>query len=116
MSPPWTAPLPFCDTWDQGLFESGVLALFLVDPDGELRLSADRTRDALRHAPGPLEGGPCHALLRDRATGHVQYVLATSPGLVVGHPRLAATVYPTQSEALSALAALGLPPVAPPQG
>ena len=90
--------------------------IVLVDPDGELRLSADRTRDALRHAPGPLEPGPCHALLRDRATGHVQYVLATSPGLVAGHPRLAATVYPTQSEALTALAALGLPPVAPPRG
>ena len=42
MSPPWTAPLPFCDAWDQGLFESGVLALFLVDPDGELREASNR--------------------------------------------------------------------------
>lgn len=105
------APLPFGDEWDRGLFEDGVIALFVVDPDGELRLSGGRTRDALRHAPRPLTHAACHALLRDRATGHVHYVLATAPELVEGHPRLAATVYPSQADALAALAALGTPPV-----
>ena len=105
MSPPLVTP--FCDDWDRSLFDGGVLALFLLNPDGELRLAGGRTRDALRHAPGPFPVAACHALLRDGATGHVHYVLTTSPGLVEGHPRLTATCYPTQSAALTALAALG---------
>lgn len=100
-------PLPFADAWDRDLFERGVPALFVPDPDGELRLSAGRTRDALRHAPRPLEAAPCHAILRDRATGHRHYVLATAPQLVAGHPRLEATVHPTQAAALAALAQSG---------
>ena len=98
---------PFCDDWDRSIFEDGVLALFLLNPDGELRLAGGRTRDALRHAPGPFPCAACHALLRDGATGHVHYVLTTSPALVQGHPRLTATCYETQAEALAALAALG---------
>jgi hypothetical protein len=105
--------LAFCDDWDRALFEAEVLALFLRDPDGELRLQPDRTRDALRHAPGPFPRVPVHALLRDRATGHVHCVLATSPGLLEGHPRLEARVYDSEAAALAALAALGPAAVAP---
>ena len=47
--------------------------------------------------------------MRDGATGHVHYVLSTSPTLVLGHPRLQATPYPDQDAALAALAALGRP-------
>lgn len=99
--------LTFCDDWDRSLFEAGYLGLFLRDPDGELRLQPDRTRDALRHAPGPFPAAPCHALMRDTATGHVHYALATSPGLLQGHPRLEATLFESQEAALAALAALG---------
>ena len=105
--------LPFCDDWDRALYEAGLLALFLRDPDGELRLQPDRTRDALRHAPGPFPRRPVHALLRDRATGHVHLVLATSPGLLEGHPRLEAQIYESEAAALAALSALGPAAVAP---
>lgn len=103
----------FCDDWDRALFEAGVLALFLRDPDGELRLQPDRTRDALRHAPGPFPLEPVHALVRDRATGHVHCVLATSPGLLEGHPRLEARIYDSEEDARAALVALGPAAVAP---
>lgn len=105
----WSPRLSFCDAWDRDLAENGPAAIFLIDPDGELRLSADRSRDAWRHAPGPHEKAPCHCLMRDGATGHVHYVLSTSPTLVLKHPRLQATRYPDQDAALAALAALGRP-------
>ena len=103
--------LEFCDDWDRQLAESGPPALFTQDPDGQLRLAPDRTRDARRHSTGPFEPGLRHCLFRDRATGLVHYGLSTSPGLCNGHPRLEVRVYPDQESALQALSALGRPPV-----
>ena len=102
---------PFCDAFDAALAEAGVPALFTVDHHGRLRLDADRSRDALARLPGVPAGEPALYLMRDRATGWVQLVLASAPGMVEGHPRADATRYPDARSALAALAALGPLPV-----
>lgn len=92
-------------------FESGAPALFTVDPDGQLIFDASRTREAWGRIEGDLEREACHFLLRDRATGWVQYVLATSPILVADHPRADQARFPDQRTALAALKTLGRPPI-----
>lgn len=110
--------LGFCDHFDARLAEAGLPALFVVNGNGELRLADDRTRDAWQRLPqddGGLAIPPpravTHCLFRDRATGWVQYVLATSPALYADHPRADVREYPDQAAALQALAALGAIPL-----
>lgn len=104
----------FCDHFDRHLAEAGPPALFVLNAKDELRIAPDRTRDAWQRLPAAPGGGVrpppyqvCHCLLRDRATGWVQYVLATAWELVQDHPRAEVERYPDQASALAALAALG---------
>jgi len=106
-------PLSFRDRFDALLAAQGPPALFTVDAEGQLRLDPFRTRDGWsRLAPDavvPLEA--CHCLYRDRATGFVQYVLATAPALYADHPRADVRRYASEAEASAALAAIGRPPI-----
>ncbi|MCK6505826.1 hypothetical protein L6R53_20965 [Myxococcota bacterium] len=106
-------PLSYADDFDRVLAASGPPAVFTLTADGELRLHADRTRDAWQRLAGgaapPHE--PCHCLLRDQATGWVQYALVTSPVLCASHPRADVWRYADEAEALAALARAGQPPV-----
>lgn len=109
--PAWSPHLPFADPWDRALARSGPAALFTVGPRGQLRVAVNRTRDQGKRADASRPRRPCHCLFRDRATGWVQYVLATSPALVEAHPRADIVEYADQEAALAALSALGRPPV-----
>jgi hypothetical protein len=105
------AGLGFGNRFDQLLAESGLPAVFLVDADGELRLSLDRSREAVEGLPGADPGAPPrHLLLRDRATGYVVYAMLTG-GLPAAHPRADVEEHPDAPSALAALAALGPCPV-----
>lgn len=104
-------PVAFCDPFDAALAASGPPAIFTVDAEGRLRFDADRSRDAWTRCDGAPRHAPTDCLFRDRATGWVQYVLATSPDLCQGHPRADIARYTSIDEALTALAKLGSPPV-----
>lgn len=102
---------PFCNPFDALLAAEGPPAVFLRDPEGKLRFDPEWTRDAW----GRLSVGErrwCWAIARDRASGHVQLLLATSPDLVAEHPRLQFRTYDSQLQATEALSAIGRPPVA----
>lgn len=101
----------FADAFDQALAEAGPPALFTHSPDGELKLDLIKTRDAWDRLAHPPERDPAHCLLRDEATGYVQYVLATSRALVAEHPRASVVTFDSAGAALEALAELGSPPV-----
>jgi hypothetical protein len=101
---------PFCNPFDALLAHEGPPAVFLRDPEGKLRFDAEWTRDAWgRLAVG--ERRWCWVLARDRSSGHVQLLLATSPDLVGEHPRLQFRHYDSAEQAIAALAAIGRPPV-----
>jgi hypothetical protein len=101
----------FCSPFDALLATEGPPAVFLRDPEGLLRFDAEWTRDAYSRAPSPAHA-PCWGLARDRDSGYVQVVFATSPELLGTHPRLEFCTYPAREEVLAALAALGRPPIA----
>lgn len=105
------ASLPFADEFDRHLAANGPPAVFRLSPDGELRLSPDRTRDAWQRLSSPPTFAPCHVLARDCGTGVVSYLLVTSPQLCEAHPRADLWRYGSQEEALAALARAGRPPV-----
>lgn len=102
---------PFCDPFDAALASSGCPAIFTVDADGRLRLDAERSRDALLRCESAPRPGLSPCLFRDRATGWVQLVVATSPDLVAAHPRADIRRFESGAQALAALAALPQPPV-----
>lgn len=99
-APAWSSPL------DEVLATS-VPCILLPDKEDLLRYDDTWTRDAYNRNPGPHALAPTWALLRDRATGFVTFVLATSPTLLTDHPRADVTVYPTAAAARAARAALG---------
>lgn len=102
---------PFATPFDEAVARSGAAALFTLDHQGELRLTSDRTRDAWNLLTGPPAPGWTHCLVRDRGTGWVQYLLATSPDLVAQHPRADIRVFADGAAALAALSAYGRPPL-----
>lgn len=106
-----TSLADFGSDFDRRLAQVGPAAHFTQDADGELRLADDRTREAHERVAEPHPSQWCHCLYRDRATGFVQYLLVTSPALCADHPRADIARYPSQAEALAALAACGVPPV-----
>ncbi len=86
--------------------------MFLFDREGLLRFDAQWTRDAWGRSPGPHEAGWSWVLARDRATGFVWMVLATSPQLLLEHPRLDLRAFGERAAAEAALSALGTPALA----
>ena len=108
---PLRAPLPWASPFDRALAQSGPPAVFTVDADGAMRLAPNRTRDAWNRGAGTPHFERCDCLYRDRATGWVQYVLVTSPGLCASHPRADIVRFPSQDDALRALEALGRLPL-----
>jgi hypothetical protein len=109
----------FCSPFDERLAHEGPPAVFLLDPEGQLRFDAEWTRDlwgraADRPGPGPagLSHEVCWVLARDRDSGWVQIVLVTSPDLLAAHPRLDVRRVPSFAEASAARASLGPVPLA----
>lgn len=100
----------FCNPFDARLAEDGPPALFLRDPEGKLRFDPEWTRDAYGRL-AVSERRWCWVLGRDRASGHVQLLLATSPDLVADHPRLQFRTFDDPAAAAEVLAAIGRPPV-----
>ncbi len=104
----------FANRFDALLAHQGPPALFTVDADGELRLSPDRTRDTLEHVgDDPMPMRWCHLLVRDQATGWVQYILATSPDIIPHIGGCEVREVASQQEAQRQLDALGPLPLAP---
>lgn len=106
----------FCSAFDERLAATGPPAIFLRDPEGLLRFDAEWTRDAWGRVGDAVESDAapvrCWALARDRDSGYVLLVLATSPALLGVHPRLSFRTFDGPAAALAALAALGRPPLA----
>ena len=101
----------FCTPFDERLAHEGPPAVFLTDPEGNLRFDSEWTRDAYSRT-SPTARGWCWVLARDRGTGHVQLLLATSPELFASHPRLDVRLFADRAEAVAVLARLGRPPIA----
>jgi hypothetical protein len=102
----------FCSPFDERLSHEGPPAVFLLDPEGQLRFDAEWTRDLYARAPATLTRAPCWVLARDRDSGWVQIVLVTSPELLDQHPRLDLRPMQDYASAAAARAALGPVPVA----
>lgn len=101
----------FCTPFDERLAREGPPAVFLTDHEGNLRFDSEWTRDAYsRVVPGA--NAWTWVLARDRGTGHVQLVLATSPELLASHPRLDVRQFADRAEAVAVLERLGRPPIA----
>ena len=101
----------FCSAFDEQLARHGPPAVFLFDPDGELRFDAEWTRDAWERAARPVQRGDCWLLARDRDSGWVQLLLATSPDLLREHPRLDVRPVRDVEEGRALRASLGAVPV-----
>ena len=104
--------MSFCSPFDERLATEGPPAVFLLDPEGQLRFDAEWTRDLWARAPAGLAHEVCWVLARDRDSGWVQIVLVTSPDLLAAHPRLDVRRVPSFAEASAARTALGPVPVA----
>ncbi|MCB9685259.1 MAG: hypothetical protein H6735_09490 [Alphaproteobacteria bacterium] len=104
----------FCGPFDRALASSGAPAVFLFDTEGLLRFDPEWTRDAWqRVGEATPRLGTTWWLARDRASGYVLIVMATSPDLLAHHPRLDVRAYPDHASARAAREALGHPPIAP---
>lgn len=103
----------FCSPFDEALAQQGPAAIFQLDREGLLRFETTWTRDCWGRAPGPHAHGWTWLLARDRDSGFVQLILATSPTLLEQHPRQDLRVLPSREAAVEALAALGAPPIRP---
>lgn len=104
--------MEFGSPFDEALAKSGPAGIFLVDREGLLRFEATWTRDCWGRAVGPHSHGWTWLLARDRASGFVQLVLATSPTVLVMHPRLDLRTFADPESARAALAGIGNPPIA----
>ena len=100
----WSSPL-------DGALAASVPCVLLPDKEGLLRYDDTWTRDAFNRNPGPHALEDTWTLLRDRDTGFVTFVLATSPTLLAGHPRADVAVYPTAAAAMAVRTQLGPIPI-----
>ncbi len=107
------AGLCFASPFDDALAHAGPPAVFLRDREGAWKVDASWTRDAWSRDPGPHAPGWTWTLCRDRASGYVWLVLATSPTLLRDHPRLDTRTCADLAEAWTQLSALGAVPIAP---
>jgi hypothetical protein len=104
--------MTFCSPFDERLARHGPPAVFLFDPEGQLRFDAEWTRDAWSRAAEAPRPGECWVLARDRGSGWVSLVLVTSPDLLDHHPRLDLRRVRDLAEGRVARATLGPVPVA----
>ena len=109
LDPSLSPCIPFADAFDLEIARAGPVALFTLDPRGQLRLALNRSREQRRHAPGDHPRAVCHCMFLDRATRHRQYVLTTSPALCMDHPRADIETFESQQEALAAVNFSGQP-------
>ena len=105
--------LQFCSPFDEAAAHSGGAAIFLLDREGALRLAPNWSRDCWSRAPGPHASKWTWTLARDRDSGFVQLVLATSPTLLVTHPRFDLHAAADLQSALARLETYGTPAIAP---
>jgi len=103
--------MTFCSPFDERLARDGPPAVFLLDPEGQLRFDAEWTRDAWARATLPPRLEESWVLARDRDSGWVSLVLVTSPDLLNDHPRLEIRRVGDLEEGRAARAALGAVPV-----
>ncbi len=82
-----TSDVTFCSPFDEALAHQGPAAVFLPDPEGALRFHANWTRDAWSRVDGPQQVDWRWVVMRDRDSGFVLLVLATSAQLLAAHPR-----------------------------
>ena len=102
--------MEFASTFDAALAAGGPTGVFARNHDGEWKLSENLTRDAWGRAPDAPRD-PAFVLFRDRDTGFVSLFFVTARALVLDHPRADVRFVDSQADALTALAALGRPPV-----
>ncbi len=79
--------MEFASPFDEAVAHGGPASVFLRDHKGLWRLAPDWSRDCWGRAPGPHAHGWTWLSLRDQASGFRLTVLATSPTLIVDHPR-----------------------------
>jgi hypothetical protein len=103
--------MQYCNPFDEALARDGAPAIFLRDREGMLRFDETWTRHAWGREAGPHAHGWTWLLLRDRATGYVTVVLATSPTLMPSHPRCDVREVADRDAAEAQLAAYGSPPI-----
>lgn len=101
----------FCSSFDERLAQQGPPAVFLFDPEGQLRFDAEWTRDMWARATVPPRHEECWVLARDRDSGWVSLLLVTSPDLLTDHPRLELRRVADVRQGRAARAALGAVPV-----
>ena len=97
----WRSP------FDREMALRGPPAIFTVDAKGRLGIDEARTRETWCRVGGQPRREVCHCLFTDRATGWVQYVLATSEDFCRDHPRADIERFESEEAALNSLAALG---------
>ncbi len=103
--------MAFCNAFDEHLATHGPPAVFLPDHEGFYRFDASWTRDAWERSGGG--GALCThwVLVRDRATGFIQMVLATGEDLLAVHPRGDVRSFDSEQAAVAARAEFGSPPL-----
>jgi hypothetical protein len=95
----------FCSDFDAALARGGPPAVFLRDREGLLRFDAQWTRDTWGRCESAPRFGWTWVVARDRASGFVFLVLATSPDLLATHPRLDVRPFEDRARAEAALEA-----------
>lgn len=93
--------MQFMSNYDEALFLSGPPSLFVVDPEGRLKIDPERSRE-IWLKQGPLVGREVgHYGLTDRVTGLRLYVVTTHPTLALAQPRAEATPFPDGETAMA---------------
>ena len=98
--------MKFCSPFDTALAQSDFPAIYVLNAEGEWKISEQITRDAwTRNAPRGEE--PTHLLVRDRSTGLVSWLYLTDRSLLQAHPRLQVRAADSEEEARAFIESLG---------
>src|SRR4051794_19440327 len=100
-----TRSMKWASAFDAAIFASGAPALFTLDPKGELRLDAERTREGWlllteRNGSPPAGREEGHFLLIDHATKLKMYALVTHPALAMVQVHSDAIRFPDYASAV----------------
>jgi hypothetical protein len=96
--------VPFVDIFDENLATNGPPALFTINHEGFLSFDLLRTRSLWVLNEPPYDLKDCHCMLIDKKTGWPQYALITSANLTKKHPSFELTPFPSQENAINAVA------------